>query len=784
MKKVFTLLTLALAVCSGAWAEDITLTFAYDQINATGAGTASVSNVFENSSVALVGTNLSQLSFNGTGSAATYNSVAVPAYSKVSVADGENSAADDGVRFTITLAEGCTFTPTSVSLGAIREGTDAGSMYVYANGTALNEATLAKSPVSPGRNKTGDSYTKDGYSFSYNISAVTADSDHPLTIDVCMSGLKKKSWGLWNVVVTGTYTKVAVTTYELTTTADPAAGGEITRSPNAGSYSAGKSVALTATPNYGYEFVNWTKGSVVQGTAATLNITTAAAAEEYVAHFNALSTYALTVNAGVGGTVSKTPDHDAYLAGDEVTLTATPNEGYAFVNWTDDNNSDAEVSTSASYTYTTTAAAASFTANFVKLFSVTYDIDDYINTTTKALNNFNAANGINEKYADKDGNYTIPSYSHYYMYRAGFMFKKWEDQDGNQYEKGTTITGITKDITLTPVWEATTQTLENSAAECTVTWNFGKSTILFNGWQYAPQVGYYTKPQTVNGELIALPMIVNTTSGKVDNSTRTDALAQVNGGTVFTIPAIKGMTVVLTANKNITNTTVGGNKPDSGSGTTEATYNYTGENGTTDIVINDGSYYSSIKVTYPAMTVAITPSKEYTSFSSDKALDFSSFADELEAYTVSTLTKTEATLNKVTAAPANTGLVLKKIADKTFYVPIVATASAVGTNYLKAAVTATTVDANSTYVLSDGKFSLFTGTTIPAGKAYLDKTDVPAAARELSFNFGGETTGISEKITVNSDKFATAPVYNLNGQRVSQPARGLYIVNGKKVVVK
>ena len=37
---------------------------------------------------------------------------------------------------------------------------------------------------------------------------------------------------------------------------------------------------------------------------------------------------------------------------------------------------------------------------------------------------------------------------------------------------------------------------------------------------------------------------------------------------------------------------------------------------------------------------------------------------------------------------------------------------------------------------------------------------------------------------MKSEEFATAPFYNLNGQRVVQPTKGLYIVNGKKIVVK
>ena len=60
----------------------------------------------------------------------------------------------------------------------------------------------------------------------------------------------------------------------------------------------------------------------------------------------------------------------------------------------------------------------------------------------------------------------------------------------------------------------------------------------------------------------------------------------------------------------------------------------------------------------------------------------------------------------------------------------------------------------------------------------------PSSARELSLSFDDETTGISEELRVKSEEFATAPYYNLAGQRVAQPTRGLYIVNGRKVVIK
>lgn len=58
----------------------------------------------------------------------------------------------------------------------------------------------------------------------------------------------------------------------------------------------------------------------------------------------------------------------------------------------------------------------------------------------------------------------------------------------------------------------------------------------------------------------------------------------------------------------------------------------------------------------------------------------------------------------------------------------------------------------------------------------------PSSARELSLSFDDEATGISETLSAK-EVFGDGTYYNLRGQRVAQPTRGLYIVNGKKVLV-
>lgn len=71
------------------------------------------------------------------------------------------------------------------------------------------------------------------------------------------------------------------------------------------------------------------------------------------------------------------------------------------------------------------------------------------------------------------------------------------------------------------------------------------------------------------------------------------------------------------------------------------------------------------------------------------------------------------------------------------------------------------------------------GFDLGANKAYLKVSKGDATAQ--GFWFDDETTGIAN---VNRKQQFSGEYYNLNGQKVAQPTKGLYIVNGKKVVIK
>jgi hypothetical protein len=89
------------------------------------------------------------------------------------------------------------------------------------------------------------------------------------------------------------------------------------------------------------------------------------------------------------------------------------------------------------------------------------------------------------------------------------------------------------------------------------------------------------------------------------------------------------------------------------------------------------------------------------------------------------------------------------------------------------------------YVLSNGHDFVWVkdAGTIAANKCWLEISSSQAAgARRLSIVFeGGETTGIAGVNAANADR---NDCYDLSGRRVMQPTKGLYIIGGKKVVVK
>ena len=108
-------------------------------------------------------------------------------------------------------------------------------------------------------------------------------------------------------------------------------------------------------------------------------------------------------------------------------------------------------------------------------------------------------------------------------------------------------------------------------------------------------------------------------------------------------------------------------------------------------------------------------------------------------------------------------------------------AKVAGTNYdFVGTYAASATVAADDYFIGSNKLWKSTGaTTIKGTRAYIKAKT--AAARIAGFAIDGEETTAINGITISKDN---APIYNLNGQRVAKPAKGMYVKNGKKVVMK
>ncbi len=172
-----------------------------------------------------------------------------------------------------------------------------------------------------------------------------------------------------NITMNGDYSITAnfVKIYGLTTSST--AGGNVT-TPGQGTfaYDTGTVVDLVATPDVGYRFVNWTGdvGTIGNVNAATTNITVNG---DYSITANFVKVYDLTTSSTEGGSVT-TPGEGTftYDAGTVVSLNATPDAGYRFVNWTGNVGTIGNV-TAASTTIPMNGDY-SITANFVKIYDL------------------------------------------------------------------------------------------------------------------------------------------------------------------------------------------------------------------------------------------------------------------------------------------------------------------------------------------------------------------------------------------------------------------------------
>ena len=181
--------------------------------------------------------------------------------------------------------------------------------------------------------------------------------------------------------------------------------------------------------------------------------------------------------------------------------------------------------------------------------------------------------------------------------------------------------------------------------------------------------------------------------------------------------------------------------------------------------------------------VASVSTAEYATFSSPYALDFSG-EEGLTVYTAS-VGQGKVSLHEVTSkrVPANTAVVLHGTSGS-YTGAVIAEADALTGNDLHIATETMSGADNNIYVLNKkngvvGFYKLSATGTLAQGKAYLTQE---GGAPMLSMSDDGEATAVTA--VPLSATTGSGVCYTLDGRRVAHPTKGVYIQNGRKMVVR
>ena len=205
-----------------------------------------------------------------------------------------------------------------------------------------------------------------------------------------------------DITYTATFEEV-LEQYAITAVSANPSWGTVT---GGGTYYSGSQVTLVATPVEGCRFVRWD-----DGVTDSLRVITVTENATYVATFSntpPMPTYTITVqsNDETMGTVS---GGGVYEAGTMVSISATANEGYVFVQWNDGNISASR--------YIAVLGDATYTATFATVASQTFTI-----TVESADTTMGTVTGGGQFLIHQPATFrAIP--------RVGYLFKEW--QDGN-----------------------------------------------------------------------------------------------------------------------------------------------------------------------------------------------------------------------------------------------------------------------------------------------------------------------------------------------------------------
>ena len=181
------------------------------------------------------------------------------------------------------------------------------------------------------------------------------------------------------------------------------------------------------------------------------------------------------------------------------------------------------------------------------------------------------------------------------------------------------------------------------------------------------------------------------------------------------------------------------------------------------------------------LEVTITDAKWATYVAEDDV----TFPDGVTAYVPTTISTTSVGLTQVTQAMKGEAVIVNGAAGtyQLAYAEEAISEKNAGNQFEISDGTGTVSD-GSQYVLSNknqgivGFYKVKSGVTIPTGKPYLV---IENAAKDFVPFGGGEATGIE---TIDNEQWTIGEAYDLQGRKVQKLSKGIFIQNGRKIVVK
>ncbi|MGM1054474.1 MAG: InlB B-repeat-containing protein [Bacteroidota bacterium] len=396
---------------------------------------------------------------------------------------------------------------------------EAGGMLLGA-GTFLKGSTVTVAAI-PSEGYTFTSWTVDG-------TVVSNSSSYQFEMD-------------GNIALVANFEEVVLGNFRINLSSSPIAGGTTNGS---GQFTENSTVTVSALPNAGYVFVNWTEGETVASTSSSYQFVLTEN-RTLVANYSKIPedqfAVVLSASPSVGGSVNGS---GSYNAETNVTVTATPNTGYAFVNWTANGE---EVSTNSSYTFEL-SANTTLVANFeVRTYSLNVTAQN--GTVAKNPNQQNYNSGVEVVLT------ATPA--------TGYEFTSWSG-DANGSANPLTVTmnsdkNITANFTLIESSFTLNLTAQNGTVSKTPnqqTYNDGTQVVLTatpnNGYEFTSWSGDAT------GSNNPLTVTMNSDKDITANFTLIESSFTLNvtaqNGTVSKNPDQQnyndGATVILTATPN------------------------------------------------------------------------------------------------------------------------------------------------------------------------------------------------------------------------------------------